>query len=119
QGWCGMFYDSARYEYRGKFAMKRFEQNCLREYAEVIKAAQLIAGGERYEPPTKTFVYVNCVGQRDRPADTNKQQSGNDALNFTTTLVKVYIVDNRRVHSPFPRNCSNQVCRGYPSSLRD
>jgi hypothetical protein len=25
EGWCGMLYDSARYEYRGKFAMKRFE----------------------------------------------------------------------------------------------
>src|SRR5262249_38480995 len=37
EGWCGMLYDSARYEYRGKFAMKRFEQNCLREYAEGFK----------------------------------------------------------------------------------
>jgi hypothetical protein len=42
-----------------KPAMKRFEQNCLREYADVIKAAQLIAGGEQQEPRTKTFVYVN------------------------------------------------------------
>src|SRR6266436_3174825 len=37
EGWRGMLYNSARYEYRGKFAMKRFEQNCLREYAEVFK----------------------------------------------------------------------------------
>jgi uncharacterized protein YecE (DUF72 family) len=37
EGWIGQLYDSARYEYRGKLAMKRFEQNCLREYAEVFK----------------------------------------------------------------------------------
>ena len=32
-GWCGMFYDPARYEYRGKFAETRFDRDCLREYA--------------------------------------------------------------------------------------
>lgn len=32
-----MLYDEARYEYRGKFAMSRFEKNCLTEYAEVFK----------------------------------------------------------------------------------
>jgi hypothetical protein len=37
EGWLGMLYDPRRYEYRGKVAMKRFEQNCLREYAEVFK----------------------------------------------------------------------------------
>jgi len=37
EGWIGQLYDAARYEYRGKLAMKRFEQNCLREYAEVFK----------------------------------------------------------------------------------
>jgi uncharacterized protein YecE (DUF72 family) len=36
-GWCGMLYDLARYEYRGKFAETRFKRDCLREYAEVFK----------------------------------------------------------------------------------
>jgi len=36
EGWLNQLY-SQRYEYRGKVAMKRFEQNCLREYAEVFK----------------------------------------------------------------------------------
>ena len=36
-GWRGMLYDEARYVYRGKFAEKRFDQNCLTEYGEVFK----------------------------------------------------------------------------------
>ena len=36
-GWRGMLYDESRYIYRGKFAMSRFEKNCLTEYAEVFK----------------------------------------------------------------------------------
>src|ERR1700726_4967363 len=36
-GWFGMLYDRARYEYRGKFAMTRFNRECLAEYAEVFK----------------------------------------------------------------------------------
>jgi len=36
-GWCGMLYDPARYEYRGKFAETRFKRDCLAEYAEVFK----------------------------------------------------------------------------------
>jgi hypothetical protein len=35
-GWCGMLYESARYEWRGKFAQSRFERNCLAEYASVF-----------------------------------------------------------------------------------
>ena len=30
-GWCGMLYDRARYEYRGKFAESIFKRDCLRE----------------------------------------------------------------------------------------
>lgn len=37
QGWREALYDSARYEYRNKFAVTRFERNCLSEYAEVFK----------------------------------------------------------------------------------
>jgi uncharacterized protein YecE (DUF72 family) len=36
-GWCGMLYDRARYEWRGKFAESRFKRDCLAEYAEVFK----------------------------------------------------------------------------------
>jgi uncharacterized protein YecE (DUF72 family) len=36
-GWCGLLYDESRYVWRGKFAAKRFEQQCLAEYAEVFK----------------------------------------------------------------------------------
>jgi hypothetical protein len=36
-GWCGMLYDRARYEYRGKFAETQFKRDCLAEYAEVFK----------------------------------------------------------------------------------
>ena len=36
-GWRGQLYESARYEWRGKFAQTRFEKNCLAEYAEVFK----------------------------------------------------------------------------------
>jgi uncharacterized protein YecE (DUF72 family) len=36
-GWRGMLYEESRYVYRGKFAVSRFEKNCLAEYAEVFK----------------------------------------------------------------------------------
>ena len=36
-GWFGTIYDRARYEYRGKFALTRFNRECLAEYAEVFK----------------------------------------------------------------------------------
>ena len=37
RGWCDQLYETARYEWRGKFAQTRFEKNCLSEYAEVFK----------------------------------------------------------------------------------
>jgi uncharacterized protein YecE (DUF72 family) len=42
-GWRGMLYDESRYVYRGKFAVSRFEKNCLIEYAEVFKTVCLDA----------------------------------------------------------------------------
>lgn len=36
-GWCGTIYNASRYEFRGKFALTRFNRNCLEEYAEVFK----------------------------------------------------------------------------------
>lgn len=43
RGWSGMLYDEARYVYRGKFAEKRFEKNCLSEYAEAFKTVSVDA----------------------------------------------------------------------------
>jgi uncharacterized protein YecE (DUF72 family) len=37
-GWCRMLYDEGRYAWRGKFAERRFNNNCLAEYAEVFKS---------------------------------------------------------------------------------
>jgi len=37
EGWLDQLYTPARYEYRGKVATKRFERDCLSEYAEVFK----------------------------------------------------------------------------------
>jgi len=37
EGWMNQLYTPARYEYRGKVATKRFERDCLSEYAEVFK----------------------------------------------------------------------------------
>lgn len=37
EGWLGQIYTASRYEYRGRFARTRFEQNCLSEYAETFK----------------------------------------------------------------------------------
>lgn len=35
-GWLGQVYEPARYEARGKFSPKKFEQQCLAQYAEVF-----------------------------------------------------------------------------------
>jgi len=43
-GWNGLIYDEARYQYRGKFARTRFEQDCLAEYAETFSSVCVDAG---------------------------------------------------------------------------
>jgi len=43
QGWMNQLYTPSRYEYRGKVAAKRFERDCLAEYAEVFKTVCLDA----------------------------------------------------------------------------
>ena len=37
EGWLGQIYTPSRYEYRGRVASTRFEQNCLAEYAETFR----------------------------------------------------------------------------------
>lgn len=53
-GWCGMLYETARYEYRGKLAMTRFERNCLEEYAQVFKTVSVDAAF--YKFPERKFL---------------------------------------------------------------
>jgi uncharacterized protein YecE (DUF72 family) len=53
-GWCGMLYESARYDYRGKFAMTRFERNCLEEYGKVFKTVSVDAAF--YKFPERKFL---------------------------------------------------------------
>lgn len=59
-GWCGMLYESARYDYRGKFAMTRFERNCLQEYAQVFKTVSVDAAF--YKFPERRFLET-IIGQ--------------------------------------------------------
>jgi len=54
RGWCGMLYDSARYEWRGKFAESRFNRNCLAEYAQVFKTVCVDAA--YYTFPSKQYL---------------------------------------------------------------
>lgn len=53
-GWCGQIYDLARYEYQGKFALTRFNRDCLREYAEVFKTVCVDAAYYTY--PSAKFL---------------------------------------------------------------
>lgn len=53
-GWLGTFYDSARYEYRGKFAESRFKRDCLEEYAEVFKTVCVDAA--YYTFPSQQYI---------------------------------------------------------------
>src|SRR5258708_1929246 len=53
-GWFGMLYDRARYEYRGKFAMTRFNRESLAEYAEVFKTVCIDAA--YYNFPSQQYL---------------------------------------------------------------
>jgi uncharacterized protein YecE (DUF72 family) len=54
EGWRGMLYDPARYEYRGKFARTRFNDNCLNEYAQVFKTVCVDAA--YYNFPSQVYL---------------------------------------------------------------
>lgn len=53
-GWRGILYDSARYEWRGRFAETRFNKYCLAEYAEVFKTVCVDAA--YYTFPSKPYL---------------------------------------------------------------
>ena len=58
-GWRGLLYDSDRYNFRGKFAISRFERECLEEYARVFKTVCVDAG--YYQFPTPSFLAKICA----------------------------------------------------------
>jgi len=53
-GWCGLVYDDSRYQFRGKFAEKRFNETCLAEYAETFST--VCFDGGYYQFPTRDFL---------------------------------------------------------------
>lgn len=54
EGWLGQIYDRQRYTTRGKLSRKRFESECLGEYAEVFPAVCVDAGYYRF--PTEQYL---------------------------------------------------------------
>lgn len=44
EGWLGQLYSPERYEYRGRFAKRRFETGCLEEYAGTFRTVCVDAG---------------------------------------------------------------------------
>jgi uncharacterized protein YecE (DUF72 family) len=53
EGWMGQIYTPERYSARGRFSQKRFEENCLAEYAEVFP---VVCGDfSFYQFPTPQF----------------------------------------------------------------
>ena len=54
RGWCGTIYDANRYLWRNKFAEKRFEKDCLKEYAEVFKT--VCVDGAYYRFPDQRYL---------------------------------------------------------------
>jgi uncharacterized protein YecE (DUF72 family) len=53
-GWFGQLYTPARYEFRGKVAQKRFQRDCLTEYAEVFKT--VCVDGAYYKFPDEKYL---------------------------------------------------------------
>jgi len=53
EGWLGQIYDRERYLARGRFSKKLFEQECLREYAEVFPT--VCGDFAFYQFPTQEF----------------------------------------------------------------
>lgn len=50
-GWAGQLYHEQRYLTRGRFSRPRFEQECLREYADTFRTVCVDAGFYRFPDP--------------------------------------------------------------------
>jgi uncharacterized protein YecE (DUF72 family) len=59
EGWLGQIYDEQRYLTRGKLSHKRFETECLEEYAEVFPTVCVDAGYYRF--PTEKYLTNLCA----------------------------------------------------------
>ena len=112
-GWCGMLYDRARYEYRGKFAETRFKRDCLAEYAEVFKTVCVDAA--YYTFPSQQYL-EGMVNQT--PDDFLFGLKVTDAI----TIKKFPNLDRfgragREAQRELPQ--CRPVCKGVPEALRD
>jgi uncharacterized protein YecE (DUF72 family) len=59
EGWLGQIYDEQRYLTRGKLSHKRFETECLEEYAEIFPTVCVDAGYYRF--PTEKYLTNLCA----------------------------------------------------------
>lgn len=50
-GWFGQLYERDRYVWRGRYAERRFERNCLAEYASVFKTVSVDAAYYKFPDP--------------------------------------------------------------------
>lgn len=59
EGWLGQIYDEQRYLTRGKLSTKRFETECLEEYAETFPSVCVDAGYYRF--PSEKYLANLCA----------------------------------------------------------
>lgn len=59
EGWLGQLYDEQRYLTRGKLSTKRFETECLEEYAETFPSVCVDAGYYRF--PSEKYLANLCA----------------------------------------------------------
>jgi uncharacterized protein YecE (DUF72 family) len=59
EGWLGQIYDEQRYLTRGKLSQKRFETECLEEYAEIFPSVCVDAGYYRF--PSEKYLTNLCA----------------------------------------------------------
>ena len=59
EGWLGQIYDEQRYLTRGKLSTKRFETECLGEYAEIFPSVCVDAGYYRF--PSEKYLANLCA----------------------------------------------------------
>jgi uncharacterized protein YecE (DUF72 family) len=59
EGWLGQVYDEQRYLTRGKLSQKRFETECLEEYAEIFPSVCVDAGYYRF--PSEKHLFNLCA----------------------------------------------------------
>ena len=61
EGWLGQIYDEQRYLTRGKLSQKRFETECLEEYAEIFPAVCVDAGYYRFPSEKYPVSYTHLT----------------------------------------------------------